>query len=76
MALLWHTHAVMRTTLDLDDVLMEALLARHPGASKREPVETAVRGYLERDAMTRVLALKGTIDVEDASAELRRDRGS
>jgi hypothetical protein len=66
----------MRTTLDLDDVLMEALLARHPGTSMREAVEAAVRGYLERDAITRVLALKGTVDVEDLSAELRRGRGS
>lgn len=66
----------MRTTLDLDDVLMEALMARHPGASKRQAVETAIRGYLERDAISRVLALKGAVDVEDLSEELRRDRAS
>jgi hypothetical protein len=66
----------MRTTLDLDDVLMEALMARHPGASKRQAVETAVRGYLERDAISRVLALKGAVVVADVSEELRRDRSS
>ena len=64
----------MRTTLDLDDVLMEELMARHPGATKREAVETAIREYLERDAISRVLALKGAVDVEDLSEELRRDR--
>ena len=64
----------MRTTLDIDDLLMEALLSRHPGASKREAVEAAIRGYLERDAISRVLALKGTVDLEDLSEELRRDR--
>jgi hypothetical protein len=66
----------VRTTLELDDVLMEALMARHPGASKRQAVETAIRGYLERDAIGRVLALKGAVDVEDVSEELRRDRAT
>jgi hypothetical protein len=64
----------VRTTLELDDTLMESLLARHPGASKREAVEAAIRGYLEHDAVARVLALKGSVDVEDLSSELRRDR--
>jgi hypothetical protein len=53
---------------------MEALLARHPGASKREAVETAIRAYLERDAISRVLALKGSVEVADLSEELRDDR--
>jgi Bacterial antitoxin of type II TA system, VapB len=35
----------MRTTLELDDGRMEALLARHPGATKREAVEIAIRAY-------------------------------
>ncbi len=64
----------MRTTLELDDALMETLMARHPGASKREAVEAAIRGYLEQDAVARVLALKGNLVVDDLSADLRRDR--
>ncbi len=44
----------MRTTLDLSDALMDALLARHPGASKREAVETAIRAYLAADATERI----------------------
>jgi Arc/MetJ family transcription regulator len=67
-------YAIVRTTLELDDVLMEALMARHPGASKRQAVEAAIRDYLERDAISRVLALKGVVEVEDVSEELRRDR--
>jgi Arc/MetJ family transcription regulator len=65
----------MRTTLDLDDGLMEALLARHPGASKRQAVERAIRHYLELDAAERMRSLRGRLDVEDVSRELRRDRG-
>lgn len=66
----------MRTTLELDDALMEALLARHPGASKREAVEQAIRAYLAADAGDRLRALRGRIEIADLSAELRRDRGA
>jgi hypothetical protein len=69
-------YAIVRTTLELDDALMEALMARHPGASKRHAVESAIRGYLEQDAIARVLTLRGGVDVDDLSEELRRDRAS
>ena len=62
----------MRTTLDIDDHLLEALLARHPGVSKREAVERAIAGYLSKDAAARTMALRGSIEIEDVSAELRR----
>lgn len=62
----------MRTTLDIDDKLMETLLARHPGVSKTEAVERAIREYLKNDAVARLRALRGKIKVEDVSAELRR----
>jgi Arc/MetJ family transcription regulator len=64
----------MRTTLDIDDALMEALLARHPGASKRQAVEAAIREHLAHDSVQRLRALKGKVDIKDLSAELRRDR--
>jgi Arc/MetJ family transcription regulator len=62
----------MRTTLDIDDELFAALLARHPGVSKKAAVERAIRGYLADDAVTRFRALRGNIEIEDVSAELRR----
>lgn len=62
----------MRTTLDLDDELMNALLARFPGSSKTEAVEHAVREYLAMDASRRALELAGRLEIEDVSAELRR----
>jgi Arc/MetJ family transcription regulator len=65
----------MRTTLELDDALMEALLARNPGTSKREAVERAIRAYLAADAADRLRALRGRLEIADVSAELRRDRG-
>jgi hypothetical protein len=62
----------MRTTLDIDDHLLEALLARHPGVSKREAVERAIAGYLSKDAAARTMALRGSLEIEDASVDLRR----
>ncbi|MGH2656582.1 MAG: type II toxin-antitoxin system VapB family antitoxin [Actinomycetota bacterium] len=65
----------MRTTLDLDDDLMRMLLSRHPGKSKTEAVEEAVREYLAMDANARVDDLRGSIQIEDVSEENRqRDR--
>lgn len=64
----------MRTTLDLDGRLMEALLARHPGASKKAVVEHAIKSYLAADSVERIRALAGRIEIEDLSNDLRRDR--
>jgi hypothetical protein len=64
----------MRTTLELEDRLMEALLARHPGASKREVVERAIRAYLALDAVDRIRSLAGHLEIDDVTAESRRDR--
>ena len=64
----------MRTTLDLDDRLFEALLARYPGATKTEAVERAIREHLADDATRRLGELRGRVEIEDLSLELRRDR--
>ena len=51
---------------------MRSLLARHPGASKREAVERAIEAYLAKDAAEGVRSLAGAVPVENVSAELRR----
>jgi len=61
----------MRTTLDIDDSLLKSLLERHPGASKTEAIECALRSYLESGAVARLIDLAGKLDIEDVSAELR-----
>ncbi|MGH2764628.1 MAG: type II toxin-antitoxin system VapB family antitoxin [Actinomycetota bacterium] len=62
----------MRTTLDIDDELMRLLLSRHPGKSKTEAVEEAIRDYLANDANARIDALRGAIEIVDVSEESRR----
>jgi hypothetical protein len=61
----------MRTTLDIDDALLKALIARHPEMSRTDAIETAIREYLARDAYEGLRALGGTIDIEDVSKEMR-----
>jgi hypothetical protein len=55
----------MRTTLDLDAGLMEALMARSPGTSKTKAVETAIDAYLRSDASEGMRRLRGRIAFED-----------
>lgn len=64
----------MRTTLDLDDRLFQALMARYPGATKTEAVEQAIREHLAHDAARRLRELRGKVEIEDLTGELRRDR--
>jgi len=61
----------MRTTLDLDDHLMESLMARHPGTTKTKAVEAAIEEHLRLGAVDKLLALRGKLDIEDVSAEMR-----
>jgi hypothetical protein len=61
----------MRTTLDLDTRLMESLMARHPGESKTKAVEAAIADHVRRGAVDWLLANAGSIEIEDASTELR-----
>ena len=74
--ILWQTDH-MRTTLELDDALLAALMARLPGVSKTEAIQRAVRFYLAYDTVEQLRSLAGTIEIEDVSQPLRRvDRTS
>lgn len=65
----------MRTTLDIDDRLMEALMTRHPGETKTKAVEIAIGEYVRRGAVDWLLDNAGKLELEDVSAEMRaKDR--
>ena len=69
--------ATVRTTLDLDDGLLAALMARLPGVSKTQAIERAMRFYLSHDTVDQLRKLAGTVEIEDVSHEIRRvDRAS
>jgi Arc/MetJ family transcription regulator len=69
----------MRTTLDIDDALMNRLLESYPCKSKTQAVEHAIREYLYSQAAEALISLAGTIDVDEEefremkAAELRRE---
>ena len=65
-----HTSGI-RTTLDIDDALLEALKARFPGRTKTQAIEEAIRGYLRVDVARELRELAGEVEIEDASVELR-----
>jgi hypothetical protein len=67
----------MRTTLDINDSLMSALLDRIPGVSKTEAIERALRAFLADDATAKLRSLAGNLEIEDLSTTLRAgDRSS
>jgi hypothetical protein len=67
----------MRTTLDINDALLGALLERLPGMSKTEAIERALSAFLADDATAKLRALAGSFEIEDFSGTLRRaDRAS
>ena len=68
--IVWHT-VVMRTTLELDDVLLASLVARLPGVSKTEAIQRAVRFYLAHDAVDQLRQLAGALEIDDVSPHLR-----
>lgn len=50
---------------------MRTLLARLPGRSKTEAIEHAIAAFLAGDAVDRLKGLAGTMEIVDASHELR-----
>jgi hypothetical protein len=68
--LLCHTYGI-RTTLDIDDHLMESLMARYPGKSKTKAVEAAIAEHLRRGAVDWLLENAGRIEIDDVSKEMR-----
>ncbi|MGD9695514.1 MAG: type II toxin-antitoxin system VapB family antitoxin [Thermoleophilia bacterium] len=61
----------MRTTLELDDRLLAALMDRMPGRTKTEAIQEALRAYLAEDSASRLRALAGSFEIEDVSADMR-----
>jgi len=54
----------MRTTLNIKDDVMDALLKRTRSRTKTKAVEVAIREYLERKSIEDLIALSGNIHIE------------
>jgi hypothetical protein len=54
----------MRTTLNIKDDMMDALLKRTKSKTKTKAVEVAIKEYLEKKAIEELIALSGNIHIE------------
>jgi len=54
----------MRTTLNIKDDVMDALLKRTKSKTKTKAVEVAIREYLEKKSIEDLIALSGNIHIE------------
>ena len=54
----------MRTTLNIKDDMMDALLKRTKSRSKTKAVEVAIKDYLEKKAIEDLISLSGNIHFE------------
>jgi metal-responsive CopG/Arc/MetJ family transcriptional regulator len=72
----------MRTTINVRDDLLDALMVRTQIRSKTKAIEQAIREYLEKKAVEDLIALSGQIHIDpdwqkEEERELNeyRDRG-
>jgi hypothetical protein len=54
----------MRTTLNIKDDMMDALLKRTKSKTKTKAVEVAIQEYLEKKSTEDLIALSGNIHIE------------
>jgi hypothetical protein len=54
----------MRTTLNIKDDMMDALLKRTKSKTKTRAVEVAIKEYLEKKSTEDLIALSGNIHIE------------
>ena len=54
----------MRTTINIEDELMEALMAGTKAKTKTKAVELSIREYLEKKSIEDLISLSGKIDID------------
>ena len=54
----------MRTTINVKDELIDALLKRTQSRTKTQAIETAIREYLDRKAIEDLISLSGKIHID------------
>jgi Arc/MetJ family transcription regulator len=62
----------MRTTVELSEELIEDVIRLSSTRSKKEALRIALEDYVSRKRIETLLALPGTIDIEDVSEELEK----
>jgi Arc/MetJ family transcription regulator len=54
----------MRTTINIQDDLMDALLTRTKAKTKTKAIELAIKDYIEKKSIEDLISLSGKINIE------------
>ncbi len=61
----------MRTTLNIDDLLMKRLLEVTHETSKTRAITIAIEEFLKKKQIKKILSYQGTLDIENNWQQLR-----
>jgi len=64
---------IMRTTINIQDGLMEALLTNTKAKTKTKAVELSIREYLEKKSIENIVALSGKINIDSDWQKMEED---
>ena len=63
----------MRTTLNIDDLLMKQLLEATHEKSKTRAIAIAIKDYLKKKRIKKILSYHGTVDIENNWQQLEKE---
>jgi Arc/MetJ family transcription regulator len=64
---------IMRTTINIQDDLMDALLAQTKAKTKTKAIELSIREYLEKKSIENIVALSGKINIDSDWQKMEED---
>lgn len=63
----------MRTTLNIDDLLMKRLLEATHEKSKTRAITIAIKDFLKKKQIKKILSYQGTLDIENNWQQLEKE---
>ena len=63
----------MRTTLNIDDILMKKLLEITQEKSKTRAINTAIKDYIKKKQIKKILSYQGKLDIENNWQQLEKE---
>ena len=63
----------MRTTLNIDNLLMEKLLETTHEKSKTKAITIAIKDYLKKNQIKKILSYQGQLDIENNWQQLEKE---
>ena len=63
----------MRTTLNIDELLMKKLLEITQEKSKTRAITTAIKDYIKKKQIKKILSYQGRLDIENNWQQLEKE---